>query len=231
VESCNIFFYQAGLKVGGGAIARYARAFGFGASTGIELQGEKYGLIPNPSARRSWPAGETVNMSIGQGAVLVTPMQVARFMAAIANGGVLWRPRLVQRIERADRGVVYSDAGEVNGHVQLSPFVWEFLRQSLWAAVNDGGTGAGAGIPGLDVAGKTGTAQTIAKSKASLGQDHAWFASFAPVRDPEVVVIVLVERGGKGGQIAAPIARQILNAIFFEKIAANADWPLLRSSS
>ncbi|MEK7387256.1 MAG: penicillin-binding transpeptidase domain-containing protein, partial [candidate division NC10 bacterium] len=84
VQSCNIFFYQAGLKVGGGTIARYARAFGFGESTGIELGGEKHGLIPNPSARRerrSWPAGETVNLSIGQGAVLVTPMQVARFMA------------------------------------------------------------------------------------------------------------------------------------------------------
>ncbi len=223
VQSCNIFFYEAGLKVGAGTIARYARAFGFGESTGIELQGEKYGLIPNPSVRRerrSWPAGETVNLSIGQGAVLVTPMQVARFMAAIANGGVLWRPRLVQRVERPERGIVYSDAGEVNGHVALSPFVWEFLRQSLWGVVNDGGTGAGARIPGLDIAGKTGTAQTVAKSKASLGQDHAWFASFAPVRDPEVVVVVLVERGGKGGQVAAPIARQILNAIFFEKVAA-----------
>ncbi len=223
VQSCNIFFYQAGLKVGGGTIARYARAFGFGESTGIELPGEKYGLIPNPAARRdrrSWPAGETVNMSIGQGAVLVTPLQVARFMAAIANGGVLWRPRLVQRVERPETGVVYSDPGRVNGHVDLSPFVWEFLRRSLWAVVNDGGTGAAARIPGIDVAGKTGTAQMIAKSKSSLGQDHAWFAAFAPVRDPEVVVVVLVERGGKGGQVAAPIARQILNAIFFEKVAA-----------
>lgn len=220
VQSCNVYFYQAGLKVGAPAIARYARAFGLGAATGIELQGEKYGLIPDPSARRRWPAGETVNMSIGQGALLVTPMQVARLMAAIANGGVLWRPRLVQRVERVDRGVVYSDAGEVNGYVELSPFVWEFLRRSLWGVVNEGGTGGGARIPGLDIAGKTGTAQTVTKSKSALGQDHAWFAAFAPVRDPEVVVVVLVERGGKGGQVAAPIARQILNAIFLEKVAA-----------
>ncbi len=222
-QSCNVFFYQAGLKVGGGMIARYARAFGFGAPTGVALQSEKYGLIPQPSARRNrrgWPAGETVNLSIGQGAVLVTPMQVARFMAAVANGGVLWRPRLVQRVERPEKGVVYSDAGEVNGHVELSPVVWEFLRRGLWAVVNDGGTGAAARLPGLDVAGKTGTAQMIAKSKASLGQDHAWFAAFAPFQDPEVVVVVLVERGGKGGQIAAPIARKILKAIFFEKVAA-----------
>ena len=112
-------------------------------------------------------------MSIGQGALLVTPMQVARFMSAVANGGVLWKPRLVQRIERPERGVVWSDAGTVNGHVELSPAVWAFLRQSLWAVVNDGGTGAAARIPGLDIAGKTGTAQMIANSKAEKGQDHA----------------------------------------------------------
>src|SRR5207245_2814959 len=88
---------------------RYARAFGFGASTGIELQGEKFGLVPRP-ARRTWPLGETVNLSIGQGAVLVTPTQVARFMAAVANGGVLWRPRIVQRIERPESGVLYRRA-------------------------------------------------------------------------------------------------------------------------
>jgi cell division protein FtsI/penicillin-binding protein 2 len=108
----------------------------------------------------------------------------------------------------------------VNGHVDLSPAVWAVLRLGLWAVVNEGGTGAAARIPGLDIAGKTGTAQMVAKSKASLGQDHAWFAAFAPVREPEAVVVVLVERGGKGGQVAAPIARKILNAIFFEKVAA-----------
>ncbi len=166
-----------------------------------------------------WHAGDTVNMSIGQGALLVTPMQVARFMAAVANGGILWRPRLVQRVERG-QDVVWSDGGEVTGHVELSPMVWAFLRQSLWSVVNEGGTGAGARIPGLDVAGKTGTAQTIANSKSDKGQDHAWFASFAPARAPEVVVVVLVERGGKGGQVAAPIARQILRAIFLEKVAS-----------
>jgi cell division protein FtsI/penicillin-binding protein 2 len=126
----------------------------------------------------------------------------------------------VQRIERRDKGVVWSDGGTVTGHVELSPVVWAFLRQSLWSAVNEDGTGAGARIPGLDIAGKTGTAQTIAKSRADRGEDHAWFASFAPVNDPEVVVIVLVERGGKGGQVAAPIARKILNAIFLEKVAS-----------
>ena len=224
-ESCNVFFYEKGLKIGGAAIAKYASAFGLGAATRIDLPGEKLGLIPRPRLRRDkrvggWHAGETVNMSIGQGAVLVTPMQVARLMSAVANGGVLWKPRLVQRIERPDKGVVWSDGGSVTGHVDLSPMVWAFLRQSLWSVVNENGTGAGARIAGLDVAGKTGTAQMIAKSRADRGQDHAWFASFAPVSEPEAVVIVLVERGGKGGQVAAPIARKVLNAIFMEKVAS-----------
>jgi penicillin-binding protein 2 len=225
-HSCNIFFYEKGLKIGGTAIAKYANAFGLGAATQIDLPGEKLGLIPQPKLRRDkrvgggWHAGETVNMSIGQGAVLVTPMQVARFMSAVANGGVLWKPRLVQRIERPEKGVVWSDGGTVTGHVELSPMVWAFLRQSLWSVVNENGTGAGARIAGLDVAGKTGTAQMIAKSRADKGQDHAWFASFATVGEPEAVVIVLVERGGKGGQVAAPIARKILNAIFLEKVAS-----------
>jgi cell division protein FtsI/penicillin-binding protein 2 len=147
-------------------------------------------------------------------------MQVARFMSAVANGGVLWKPRLVQRIERPTKGVVWSDSGSVTGHVELSPMVWAFLRQALWSVVNEGGTGEGARIAGLDVAGKTGTAQMIAKSRADKGQDHAWFASFAPVGDPEAVVVVLVERGGKGGQVAAPIARKVLSAIFMEKVAS-----------
>jgi penicillin-binding protein 2 len=223
-QSCNIYFYEAGLKIGGAASVKYANTFGFGQPTAIDLPGEKSGLLPKPQAMRGkqskgFPPGETVNMSIGQGTVLVTPMQIARFMAAVANGGVLWRPRLVQRVERPDR-VVWSDQGQVAGHVELSPVVWAFLRQSLWAVVNDNGTGVAARIPGLDIAGKTGTAQMIAKSKAEKGQDHAWFAAFAPAKAPEVVVVVLVERGGKGGQVAAPIARKILNAIFFEKIAA-----------
>jgi penicillin-binding protein 2 len=225
-QSCNVYFYQAGLKIGGPAIAKYASAFGFGQPTGLELGSERFGLVPQPKTRGrrgpvTFQAGDVVNMSIGQGQVLVTPMQVARFMASVANGGVLWKPRLVQRIERPERGVVWSDAGSLSGHVELNPAVWALIRQSLWAVVNtENGTGAAARIPGLDVAGKTGTAQMIANSKAEKGQDHAWFASFAPLKDPEVVVVVLVERGGKGGQVAAPIARKILNAIFLEKVAS-----------
>jgi penicillin-binding protein 2 len=224
VHSCNIFFYQSGLKVGPAAIARYALAFGLGAPTGVDLGGEKPGLVPFLDGRRRvdgrrWQAGDTVNMSIGQGQLLVTPMQVARMMSAIANGGVLWRPRLVQRVERVDGTLAYSSSSKMTGRVDLSPVVWAFLRQALSGVVNEGGTGAAARIPGVEIAGKTGTAQSVAKSDSAKGQDHAWFASFAPAHDAEVVVVVLVERGGKGGQVAAPIARQIYQAIFLEKVA------------
>jgi penicillin-binding protein 2 len=221
-QSCNIYYYSTGLKVGAPAILKYARAFGFGRPTRIDLQGERVGLLPRPRLRRgkeTWQGGDVVNMSIGQGTVLATPMQVARFTAALANGGVLWKPRLIQRVERTDRTLLWSDAGEVTGNVELAPAVWAFLRHALWAAVNEGGTGAAARVPGWDVAGKTGTAQTIANSKASRGEDHAWFAAFAPVNEPRAVVVVFVERGGKGGQVAAPIARKIFEAIFLEKVA------------
>jgi penicillin-binding protein 2 len=220
-ESCNVFFYEAGLKIGAPTIVKYARAFGLGQPSGVEFGGERAGVLPRPGPRRgrdAWQPGDVVNIAIGQGQLTVTPLQAAKFMSAVANGGVLWKPRLVQRIERPERGVIWSDSGKVMGHVELSPVVWAYLRQSLVAVVQKG-TGVSARIPGLEIAGKTGTSQTITNSKAEKGQDHAWFASFAPARDPEVVVIVLVERGGRGGQVAAPIARRILNAIFFEKVA------------
>ena len=224
VQSCDVFFYQHGLKVGPEAIARYARAFGLGSPTGVDLPGEKSGLVPSPEGRRErgrpWHSGDTLNMSIGQGALLVTPLQVARLTAAIANGGVLWKPRLIQRVERPDGKLAYSESSQMNGQVNLSPVVWAFLRQSMSGVVNDAvGTGVAARLPGLEIGGKTGTAQTIANSSSAKGQDHAWFASFAPVNDPQMVVVVFVEGGGHGGAIAAPIARQIYQAIFLEKVA------------
>ncbi len=230
VRSCNTFFYQLGLKVRIDAIVRYAQAFGLGRPTGIDLPGEKLGLIPSPSFKRErfgqpWHPGDTVNVSIGQGQVLTTPLQIARMMAAVANGGILWRPRLVQRVESSEGRLLHAEEARVDGRVDLSPVVWAFLQRSLWAVVNDGGTGAAARLPGVEVAGKTGTTQIVGRSDAGRApagrnfQDHAWFAAFAPVQDPEVVVVVLVERGGKGGQAAAPVAREILQGIFLQKMA------------
>jgi penicillin-binding protein 2 len=220
VHSCNIFFYQAGLRIGPEAMARYARAFGLGAPPGSDLGGEKPGLIPladGRRGRRGWQAGETVNMSIGQGRVLVTPLQVARMMAAVANGGSLWKPRLVQRVVRPDGTLAWAAESRATGRVDLSPVVLAFLRSALTGAVSEG-TGAAARVPGILVAGKTGTAQSAARDAKGI-QDHAWFASFAPADDPQAVVVVLVERGGKGGQVAAPIARQVYQAMFLDKVA------------
>jgi penicillin-binding protein 2 len=222
-QSCDVFFYQAGLKVGADTMARYAQAFGLGAPTGIDLGGERFGLVPLSASqrlrlKRPWQAGDTVNISIGQGQLLVTPLQVARMMVAVANGGILWKPRLVQRVERADGTLAYSTESKMTDRAELSPVVWAFLRNALTAVVKEG-TGVAARLPGVDIAGKTGTAQTIAKSDSAKGQDHAWFASFAPADDPQVVVVVFVERGGHGGDTAAPIARQIYEAIFLQKVA------------
>jgi penicillin-binding protein 2 len=223
MQSCDIFFYQYGLKVGPDAITRYAKAFGLGASTGIDLASERAGLVPTPAGRkergRVWHSGETLNISIGQGALLVTPMQVARLTSAIANGGILWKPRLIQKVERPDGTLAYAETSKMTGQVDLSPVIWAYLRHAMSGVVNEGGTGAAARLPGLEIAGKTGTAQTIANSKSEKGQDHAWFAAFAPANDPQVVVVVLVEGGGHGGSVAAPIARQIFQAIFLEKVA------------
>jgi penicillin-binding protein 2 len=156
-------------------------------------------------------------MSIGQGRVLVTPMQVARMMAAVANGGVLWKPRLVQRVVRVDGTLAYAGESRSTGRVDLSPVVLAFLQNSLTGVVSEG-TGAAARLPGILVAGKTGTAQSAARDNKGV-LDHAWFAAYAPADDPQAVVVVLVERGGKGGQVAAPIARQIFQAMFLDKVA------------
>ncbi len=217
--SCNTFFYRLGLKVGIERLTRYAEIFGFGDPTGIALPGEKRGLVPHPTrtlSRAAWLPGDTANVSIGQGGLLVTPLQVARFMSALANGGVLWRPRLVQRLD-AGGGEDLEDLSfgpTVTGHVPLAPAVQAVLRESLRSAVNEGGTGAAARVPGLEVAGKTGTAQIGPASGSTSAQDHAWFAGYAPADDPHVVVVVLVERGGAGGRVAAPIARRIFEEIF-----------------
>ena len=130
----------------------------------------------------------------------------------------LWWTISIPIKERADGTLAYSSSSKMTEHVDLSPVVWAFLRHALTAVVRDG-TGTAARLPGLEIAGKTGTAQTIAKSDSAKGQDHAWFASFAPADDAQAVVVVFVERGGHGGDVAAPIARKIYEALFLQKVA------------
>jgi penicillin-binding protein 2 len=224
--SCNTFFYQLGLKVGPERIAQMAEAFGLGHTTDSGLT-ERAGLVPSPTWKRQtlrerWHPGDTVSLSIGQGLITVTPLQLARMMAAVANGGTLWKPRLVQRIVTPEGRLLQDEPPTVQARVELAPVVFEFLREALTTVV-EAGTGKGARVPGLRVAGKTGTAQTHEfrsdVERKRRDQDHAWFAGFAPVEDPQVVVVAFAERAGLGGQVAAPIAREVLKAVFFEKVA------------
>lgn len=209
-DSCDIYYYQAGQKLGIEAIGAFSRRLGFGRPTGIELSGEKGGLVPGEEWSRrvrgtAWYAGETISVAIGQGPILVTPLQVATMLGAVANGGTLFKPRLTFHEEPRGEHVAL-DAGDL-----------ELVRGALWSVVNDReGTGRNSRIDGLDVAGKTGTAQVVAQETWTKNEelppelrDHAWFASWAPLDDPRLVVVVFVEHGGGGSTAAAPIARAI----------------------
>jgi penicillin-binding protein 2 len=183
--------------------------------------------VPSPAWKREalkdkWHPGDTVSLSIGQGLITVTPIQMARMMAAVANGGTLWKPRLVSRVATADGRLLLEEEPRIQGRVEMAPVILEFLREALGAVVAEG-TGKQARVPGVSVGGKTGTAQTHEfKSDADRkrrDRDHAWFAGFAPLDEPQVVVVVFAERAGLGGQVAAPIAREVLKAVFLEKVA------------
>jgi penicillin-binding protein 2 len=207
-QSCDVYFYHLGARLTIDPIASWSRRLGLGEITGIDLTGEKTGLVPDRewSMRQRgtmWFPGETVSVSIGQGPLLVTPLQVARLMATIANGGHVVQPHL----SRATTPTPMRDAG-------VSAATLEFVKDALAAVVNDGGTGGRARLASLRVAGKTGTAQVIRQEKhidsSQLEfeqRDHAWFASFAPVEDPRLVVVVFVEHGGHGSDAAAPLAK------------------------
>ncbi len=196
--SCDIYFYNVGLLMGVNKIVKYSKMFGLGEKTGIDLPGEKSGLLPTPRWKKKvfkdrWYKGDTVNLSIGQGFLLVTPIQMLRAYAAIANGGYLVTPHLVVN-------GVFS-----NRKIKL-PINQRYIRliNNDLVAVVDGGTGRRASVKGVKVAGKTGTAQN------PHGEDHAWFVCYAPADDPKYVVLVFVEQGGHGSQKAAPIAGEIL---------------------
>ncbi len=229
VESCDVYFYQVGQRLGIKKIKEWASRFGFGQPTGIELTGEKSGLVPSPEwkkkfSREPWYEGETAMVSIGQGALLVTPLQLLCMMATIANGGMRWTPRLVECAESLDGALVADNPPRLSASLPLSPSTVTVLHQALRDVVMTGsGTGTRARLQGIDVAGKTGTAQVVQLGREKGGSavretnDHAWFVCYAPADAPEIAVVVLVEHGGHGGQAAAPIARQILRAYFEEQ--------------
>jgi penicillin-binding protein 2 len=209
-DSCDVYFYHMGMRTGGAFIEQYARMFGLGSPTGVALKGEKRGNLFGPTAREkaglSWYDGDTINLSIGQGAMLVTPIQMAVLVAAVANRGVVWRPYYIDHITYADGRPEYRQSPEKLGQVALKDAVWEDLHGAMSLVVSSG-TGVAAQIAGLQVAGKTGTAQ-------NPGVDHAWFIAYAarPGEPAGVAVAVLVENGGHGG--AAPIARAVMMAAY-----------------
>lgn len=206
--SSNTFHGQIGWGVGGEVLIDWARRYGFGRKTGIELNAEAEGLIADDAWKREqfdweWTAGDTVNMSIGQGFTQATPLQVAVMFAVPANGGYLVKPHLLKNDE---------DQKEWRTSMNLKPSTIEVLRNGLKAVVT-GGTGGAVNTPGIpSAAGKSGTAE------APPGESHAWFGAYAPAENPEIVVVAFVEHsGGGGGKVAAPMVAKVLEAYFQNK--------------
>jgi len=244
VESCDIFFYQLGLKVGVDAIAHYAEEFGLGSSTGIALPHEKSGIVPSISWKKRrlgapWYSGETLSLAVGQGYINATPLQLLMLISAIANGGRFYLPQVTEKVEDVYGNVLKEWPVSEMGRVDVSEKTLQIIQQALMGAVNDPhGTGWACVLKEAKVAGKTGTAQVIKIpqnfKKGDMDRlpwkyrDHAWFVAYAPFEDPVIAVVVLVEHGGYGGAAAAPIAKRVIEKyLALEQIAL----PKMASSS
>ena len=214
-NSCDAFFYQYGNAAGIDAIDAVGKTLGLGEVSGIELTNEAPGILPSPewlksSHNQRWSQGQTANTSIGQGYVLTTPLQMAMIAATVANGGISYQPSLVYQIQESD-GMAVRRPEKIRGDLtkanKLSSDQVEIVRKGMWRVVNDSGTGTRAKVPGVTVAGKTGTAQAWTEGKKD---DNAWFIAFAPYEHPKLALAVLVQGGKAGGEVAAPIAAKII---------------------
>ena len=242
--SDDIFFYQLGggypdrfVGLGSKGIGDYARAFGFDEVTGIDVPGEASGHVPDSKWKRhtyaeNWLTGDTYNLSIGQGYLLATPLQMATATAAVANRGSLWKPQIVDHITDDKGNVVQPYQPKLLREVPVDPKDLDVVREGMFGAVNwPNGTATRVRVPGVTVAGKTGTAE-FARDEDKDGQPdrddkdnlptHAWFTSFAPYNDPEIAVTVFVANGGEGSAVAAPVATKILQAYFDKNPPAEA---------
>lgn len=212
-KSCDVYFYTMGRRVGGAAIEKYAKLFGLGRKVRLDLGGEKAGHMFGPETRKAagkgWYEGDTLNQAIGQGELLVTPLQMAVATAGLANRGSLWRPHYTKKIEYADGRPEFVVKPEKLGLIDAKPESWRLVDAAMQLVVSSG-TGVATRIPGLTVAGKTGTAQN------PHGDDHAWFIAYAakPGEDSSIAVAVLVEHGQHGSSAAVPIARKVILAHF-----------------
>lgn len=219
VQSCDVYFYNVGNRLGVDRLARYAQLFGLGTPTGIGLPSEKGGLIPTSlwklnRYKKAWHPGETLSLAIGQGYNLTTPLQMASVTAALANGRTIYRPFLVKRLMSPSGAVIQEYRPQAIGSLSVKPEHLGLIQQAMVGVVNEaGGTGGAARLPGIIAAGKTGTAQVVSLGKKG-GRDHAWFVAFAPVESPRLAMAIVVEHGGHGGDAAAPIARKIFEAFF-----------------
>ncbi len=216
-QSCDVYFYNVGNMLGIDRIAAYAEEAGLGQKTHIDLPHEAEGLVPSTkwklrNFRQKWYAGETISVAIGQGALTVTPLQLARAIGGIAMGGVWHRPHLL----------ISETKNEKPQIAPLNPENVQKVVYGMYGVVNEGGTGVRARLPGVKVCGKTGTAQLASNQLLKSGgmarklKDNAWFVGFAPCEAPEIVVTALFE-GGEHGQLAAPIVRDVLKAYFDKK--------------
>ena len=219
LESCDIFFYNVGMRLGIDRLSYYGSKLGLGRKTGIDLPEELPGLMPSAEwvervYHRKWYAGETISVSTGQGAVITTPLQLAHTIGGIAMGGVFKQPHLLK------------DAASVGEErFPLSESTVEKITDAMYGVVNEeGGTARNVRLPGIDVAGKSGTAQVIGYAtrekfgKQKKFEDNAWFVGYAPRRNPEIVVAVLVQESGKhGGEEAGPVVKEVIKAYYDKK--------------
>jgi penicillin-binding protein 2 len=230
VQSCDVYFYTVGQRLGVDRIYSYAHdLFGFGEPVELEAFDESKGLVPstqwkasyfrNPEDKK-WFPGETLPVSIGQGAVLTTPMQLARAMAALVNGGRLIKPRIVSKVVANDGRILEErqNAPEVMRVLDIEPAILSEIIRGMMGVVEDKrGTGKRAALPessGIRVGGKTGTAQVASRESGLNHEDHAWFAGFAPAENPRIIVVTLIENGGHGGEVAAPVTRKVMMKYF-----------------
>ena len=222
VQSCDVYFYTVGQRMGIETMASFAHQFGLGEETGIELPSERVGIVPSEAWKRKaknqeWFPGETISASIGQGYVNVTPLQMASLIGTVANDGVMFRPRLVQAVMDRETGELQQRPAVPKRTLKLRPGILSLIREALAGVVKEG-TGTKAQSELVTIAGKTGTAQTRSLGKEKKAEkdipkkfrDHAWFVAFAPVEAPTIAVAVLGEHMGHGGSASAPLAKELI---------------------
>lgn len=231
VQSCDIYFYTVGRRLGIDRIAKWSHRFGLGQISGLKLDKEMPGLVASTAWKKArfnqpWHEGETLSVAIGQGYNLATPLQMAQVAATIANGGIVYEPQLVEKVESPAGEILFQAQPVAKSPLGASRTTVALVQKGLHGVVSEG-TGKNSKLPHVEVAGKTGTSQVVALEKEKKGlkgtQNHAWFVAYAPVGAPQVAVAVIIEHGGGGGAVAAPLARRVLAAAFPDHRVAGAN--------